>query len=411
MSTAFGAKCANMATMKTFGFTKETIPDGFGIPFYFYREFMEYNKFFDKLKLIVSDSAFKSDPVEREKQLSNFRETIKNGQMPTWMLSDLGAMQDKFGKQTQIRCRSSTNNEDLPNFSGAGLYDSKTHKPAEGHIAKTIKEVYASIWNFRAFEERDFYRIDNYSTSMGLLCHPNYTDEQMNGVAVSTDPVYKTNNSFYLNNQLGEDLVTNPEALSMPEEILLDSKINSSEKFSIIRYSSLSNSKLLLNEKYFGQMRNNLAIIHNRFKKLYKTSDDKAFAMEIEYKITKAGKLIIKQARPWVGNNSILNNVDFDEDLASKEKIKLQAKLYPNPFIDFIKIDFETPISGIVNMQIFTSNGSLIFTKELGYYAIGKHFINVNMAQFKNQGGVLLATISVTGDNLIIKTYHKLLQK
>ncbi|MCF8372869.1 MAG: hypothetical protein K9H64_14700 [Bacteroidales bacterium] len=49
MSDGFGAKCANVATMRTFGFPDNTIPDGFGVPFYFYQEFMKYNGFFNEI--------------------------------------------------------------------------------------------------------------------------------------------------------------------------------------------------------------------------------------------------------------------------------------------------------------------------------------------------------------------------
>ena len=91
-------------------------------------------------------------------------------------------MHESFPVGTKVRCRSSTNNEDLPGFSGAGLYTSKTQHLDEGHISKSVKQVYASMWNFRAYEERDFYRVDHFMAAMGLLCHPNFEEEQSNGV-------------------------------------------------------------------------------------------------------------------------------------------------------------------------------------------------------------------------------------
>ena len=45
MSAAFGAKCTNVATMRSFGLPSGTIPNGFGIPFYYYDEFMQFNDF------------------------------------------------------------------------------------------------------------------------------------------------------------------------------------------------------------------------------------------------------------------------------------------------------------------------------------------------------------------------------
>ena len=57
--------------------------------------------------------------------------------------------------------------------------------------------------------------------AMGLLCHPNFQEEKSNGVGISIDPIYETENTFYLNTQVGESLITNPDPNSVPEEILL----------------------------------------------------------------------------------------------------------------------------------------------------------------------------------------------
>ena len=109
------------------------------------------------------------------------------------MLDALQSMHESFPPGTPMRCRSSTNNEDLPGFNGAGLYDSYTHRPDEGHIAKTIKQVWASLWTYRAFEERDFYRVDHLQTAMGVLVHPNYDDELANGVARHEEHLRRAN--------------------------------------------------------------------------------------------------------------------------------------------------------------------------------------------------------------------------
>ena len=46
------------------------------------------------------------------------------------------------------------------------------------------------------------------------------------------------------------------------------------------------------------RLRSNLETIHNHFKTLYGVQDGADYAIEIEFKITAANKLAIKQARP-----------------------------------------------------------------------------------------------------------------
>ena len=299
MSTSFGAKCSNVATMRKFGFPEGTIPNGFGVPFYFYDEFMKFNNFYDEVEDMISDPDFISDLETRIDMLKDFRKEIRAADMPQWMLDSLQVMHDYFPEGTSVRCRSSTNNEDLPGFSGAGLYTSKTQHPDEGHISKSIKQVYASMWNFRAFDERDFYRVDHFIAAMGVLCHPNYQEEKSNGVGVSIDPIYQTANTFYLNTQVGEALITNPEANEIPEELLLNE--DPEEGYFVLRYSNLvPDDELVMGEEYLDLMRDYLKVIHDEFAILYNVVGAEGFGMDIEYKVTAQDQLIIKQARPWV---------------------------------------------------------------------------------------------------------------
>ena len=93
--------------------------------------------------------------------------------------------------------------------------------------------------------------------------------------------------------------MTNPEGGAVPEENLLD-WTNADNDKSMLK-SNLTDKDSILSAEQTEQLRKRLSTIHNKFAKLYgKDLDADDFAMEIEFKITKQGKLTIKQARPWV---------------------------------------------------------------------------------------------------------------
>ena len=296
---AFGVKAANVAVLRALDFPEGTVPDGFAIPFYFYDEFMKHNGFYDDIREMLADPDFQSDFDTQESELKKLRKAIKKAETPQWIIDAIVEMNQGFPEGINRRYRSSTNNEDLPGFSGAGLYDSKSQKPSEDEedLAKSLKEVYASLWNFRAFVERDFHRIDHLAAAMGILVHPSYQDEKVNGVAVSFDLIAGRFDYYYVNSQIGEDLVTNPEALSVPEEVLLDIYGGA---ILLGASNQVAPGQRLMSDDQLLLLRDHLFVIHHRFKRLYQPAADDPFAMEIEFKITSENKLAIKQARPWV---------------------------------------------------------------------------------------------------------------
>ena len=165
-----------------------------------------------------------------------------------------------------------------------------------------MRQVWAGLWTYRAFEERDFYRIDHFTAAMGVLVHPNFDDEQANGVAVTKNIVNPSWPGIYVNVQVGEDLVTNPEDESIPEEFLI-AQLNPDEwgtyEIQYVRFSNrVPEGETVLTPEQAENLARQLAIVQSRFRSLYKESS--AFAMEVEFKITEEGNLVIKQARPWL---------------------------------------------------------------------------------------------------------------
>ena len=55
---AFGVKAANVAVLRTLGFSEGIVPNGFAIPFYFYDEFMKHNNFYTRIETMLAHSDF-----------------------------------------------------------------------------------------------------------------------------------------------------------------------------------------------------------------------------------------------------------------------------------------------------------------------------------------------------------------
>ncbi len=304
--TAYGAKAANLGELSRV-LADEMVPDGVAVPFALYDQFMTENGFYEIAEGMMASASFRSDPARRQQMLSLFRNRIENGIVSESIRDRLETAYDElkqqFGDEASFRVRSSTNNEDLIGFTGAGLYDSKTHRPDEGRLENSVREVWASLWTFRAFEEREFWRIDHMEAAMGLAIHPNFDDEISNGVAVTKNIFNPFWTGFYVNVQVGEDLVTNPGANAIPEEFLISSIGQFFEwETQYIRRSNLTfpEGEPVLSESHVEELRIAMEAIQSHFQLVYNEQFNPDFAMDIEFKIDASGQLVIKQARPWV---------------------------------------------------------------------------------------------------------------
>lgn len=333
-SSAVGAKAANVAELAHL--LGSGAPDGFAIPFHFYQRFMTdhrasaalceearadcvdegrapdlcrraarlcYSAKTGDLSLAqlidrwLMRTDFIGDSGLREAALDSLRYLIHHLPVDADLASDLDATVGSFFGDTPIRMRSSTNAEDLPDFSGAGLYRSVTAN--DGRLASDrVRRVWASVWSWRAFEERSFWNIDHRAMQMGVLVHQAFPEEAANGVLITRNIADPLTPGMYVNVQLGEVSVTNPEQGALPEVFTI---IAAPEGLQVARqrFSSLSSASPILSEAEVADLYQTAYVIQHHFAPLYQV-DPQLLVLEIEFKLHGSERqLIVKQARPF----------------------------------------------------------------------------------------------------------------
>ncbi len=189
---AFGGKSANLGEVMNARLPGIIVPNGFTIPFYYYDEFLKANKLDDEIYTLLNDQKFVHDPAYRRLKLVNLRESIKQGQFDDRLRAQiLRRVKLEFaGKGLFVR--SSSNSEDLPNFSGAGLYTTVPNVRGDQELIEAIKTVWASLWNFEAYEARERSVIDHSKIFMAVLIQEGINSES-SGVMITTDPFDRDN--------------------------------------------------------------------------------------------------------------------------------------------------------------------------------------------------------------------------
>ncbi len=308
-----GGKAANFAELTKIRVDKKPlpIPEGaFAIPFYYYYQHLQNNNIIASLDSILNNPALLNDAKALDSKLRQIRAAIKDSPLDkeflTAVMQRLASNGDEF---MNYRFRSSTNAEDVKGFNGAGLYDSKTGSltdPAKP-VEKAIKAVWASLWDERAFAERQYFKIDQHSVSMGILVHRAFGEELSNGVAV-TKHMYRENYPAYtINVQVGEvSVVIPPDSVTCDEVIIGLGEVTGSKDVEVeyIGRSSLSREKTVLTNEQIALLARYLTAIKEHF--FYKVekgiprgvTDFWNYGLDIEFKIdAHTGNLYIKQAR------------------------------------------------------------------------------------------------------------------
>jgi phosphoglucan,water dikinase len=117
-------------------------------------------------------------------------------------------IREQFPSGARLMVRSSSNCEDLPNFSGAGLYDSVANVAPE-EVEDAVRKVWASLWTERAFLGRRRAGIPHDSAHMAVLVQEMLAPE-VSFFVHTVNPISRDEDEIYIELAvgLGETLAT-----------------------------------------------------------------------------------------------------------------------------------------------------------------------------------------------------------
>jgi hypothetical protein len=225
-SIIYGSKSANLGEMLFARLPGFTVPDGFTVPFYWYDKFIRDNGLDKEIDELLDTYNFIHNPRFRREKLEDLRSKIQSGKFDESLRKQIVQKWKVQLGGRSVFVRSSSNSEDLPNFSGAGLYSSVPNVKEEEKLIEAVKKVWASLWKFEAYEARVRNYVDQQSVYMSALVQLS-VDMQKGGVMISKDPFDAENkNSVYISAVCGHNSKI-PDNNGIPEQVLFNPKSNS----------------------------------------------------------------------------------------------------------------------------------------------------------------------------------------
>jgi len=341
LAARFGGKASNLAKMFDFLPPENQVP-GFAIPFSYFLQFMTTNQivddrltppalrsYSDYMSSLQSDPRFSTDAVFRAERLEHFRDHLREHGVVDPHLVDalISRIETIFGAtSTMVRFRSSSNLEDSLVFNGAGLYDSTSAcaddnldndddgpsrcwspQSKERTIERALKKVWASLWNFRAVEERTYFQVSPERAAMAVLVTLAFPAEAANGVAFTGDPNTPGGGNgggwslYVVNVQAGDASVVSPEPGVLTEKDILIMFGGEFRLFERVRRSSLvPYGEWVLSDEQLIDLAEAMALVDDRMPIDLEGHDRQDVLLDFEFKLTQAGALVFKQVRPFL---------------------------------------------------------------------------------------------------------------
>jgi pyruvate,water dikinase len=290
----------------------------FGIPVRYYREHMRKHGLDDSVNRMLADPAFLADEAERDRRLKSLREAILTAPLDStfWTLLN-EKLDEKFPGREIIRFASSTNAGDLEGLTGAGVYGSRTgsRTDASHSIKQAVLEIWAGVWDLRAFEERSYRHIDHKTVGMGILVQSGKGGTETvvaNGVAITANPLdappwYEP--VFYINAQTGGIPVAHADPSVTSEQFVYHYEFVGQPIVLLARSNQVPGGTTVLTSVQTFALGRALMAIQAFFNPVYGEGGLDRSGMHTEFKLVRAADagpgtepvLILNAVRPYGG--------------------------------------------------------------------------------------------------------------
>jgi hypothetical protein len=353
-----GTKAANLGELTRL-LPPANRPGGFAIPFSVHRDFMTGSGLQAQVLAFLDDPRSATEAPFRRSGLAALRRAIEAAPVPSELIDRLAeAARISFGPSYEAlatRFRSSSNVEDDERTSGAGLYDSargcfaddadgdelgpsrclseaerarlqpeldrrRAEKAAhperawldeiiddlssdltkERTVARALRRVYASLWNERAFEEREYWGMSHREAFMGVAVNPSFVLERLDAVAVTNLPAGAAGPLYRVVSQRDGQPVVRPPDPGLVAETLTFKRTETSQvaDVRVITRSSLSPDPLWSDAR-LQELASLVFLVQDHFASTVYPQIS-GLSLDLEVKVTEDDRVVIKQARPYV---------------------------------------------------------------------------------------------------------------
>ena len=204
LASLLGTKEAADLARAAWGFLRDSVrlSNGIAIPFSVQQKFLESSpkiqQAIGKLKMALELDAPQVDPL-----CIQLQRMIIETRFPDNVREEIDSRIARYlGGVADFVVRSSSNAEDLQNFSAAGIYESVNHVTTADRILESVKHVWASVLSPRSVRLRQDVGISLDDTYMGVIIQEQ-VPMHLGGVMVTTNPISKSDfRNVYINASL-----------------------------------------------------------------------------------------------------------------------------------------------------------------------------------------------------------------